>query len=66
MARRKNNHHLNVTATVVTGIILGTAVGVAVKSMRRPPSASTRLKRTTSMALDTVGQVIQNLADFAR
>ena len=66
MARRKSNHHLNVTATVATGIVLGTAVGVAIKSMRRPPSRGERIKKSTSMALDTVGQMIQNIADYTR
>ena len=63
---KKGSNHLNVTATVATGIILGTAVGVAIKSMRRPPSRTDRIRKSTSMALDTVGQVIQNIADFAR
>jgi len=66
MGRKKTKHHLNVTATVATGIVLGTAVGVAIKSMRRPPTRSERIKKNTSMAIDTVGQMISNLADFAR
>ncbi len=49
---------------VLTGVIIGTAVGmVAIGSMK--PKKKT-IKYKTANALDTVGTIMQNIADYTR
>ncbi len=49
---------------ILTGVLIGTAVGAVALSSMKPKKKS--LKRKTVNALDTVGAIMQNIADYSR
>lgn len=56
---------MNVTKGVLTGMVIGGTAGVALAcSMKKPVKKSVR--RTAASAMDTVGMIMQSIADFAR
>jgi len=56
---------VNVTKGVLTGMIIGGTAGVALAcSMKKPARKS--IRRTAVSAMDTVGAIMQNIADFTR
>lgn len=58
-----SKRNMSLTATVLTGVVIGTAMSIVVKSMlrsRKKPKSV--LKRNADMALDAVCDVIHSLA----
>lgn len=49
---------------IFTGMVIGTAVSVIAAGTMKPKKKS--IKRKTANALDTVGSIMQNIADYAR
>ena len=58
-------HVMNITKGVLTGMVIGGTAGVALAcSVKKPVKRS--FKRTAASAMDTMGAIMQNLADFTR
>lgn len=56
---------MNVTKGVLTGMAIGGAAGIALAcTMKKPARRSVR--RTALSAMDTVGAIMQGIADFTR
>ncbi len=55
----------NITKGVLTGMAIGGAAGVALACAVKKP-AHRSFRRTASSAMDTVGAIMQNIADFTR
>lgn len=54
-----------ITKSAVTGLIIGTTAGIALAcTMKKPEKSSFR--RTAANAMDTMGAIMQNLADITR
>ncbi|NLK39024.1 MAG: hypothetical protein GX303_02080 [Clostridiales bacterium] len=60
MNRRKES----LTKGVIAGIVIGSAVGMAVKTATQPRRS--KFARTAGRALDTMGTVMQNIADMVK
>ena len=50
------------TSAVVTGLMVGTAVGMVAKGMMTPKRK--KITKRASKALDAVGEVMQNVSSF--
>ena len=50
---------------MITGIVVGSAVSVAAVCAIKPKPKHT-IRKKTANALDTMGNIMQNLADFTR
>lgn len=58
-------HVMNITKGVLTGMVIGGTAGVALAcSMKKPARRS--IKRTAVSAMDTVGAIMQNIAEMTR
>lgn len=58
-----SKHTKNIAKSIITGFALGAAMGIAVRSMRRPKS---RLQRNASRTFETIGTIMQNVADMTK
>ena len=55
----------NIVKSIACGLVIGGAVSaVAMNSMRKPKKST--LKKTTVNAIETVGTIMQSIADYAR
>ncbi len=54
----------NLARGMIAGIVIGSAVGVAVKTATQPRKK--KIAKTAGRALDTMGSVMQNIADMVR
>lgn len=59
-----NRNKENLTKGMIAGIVIGSAVGMAVKTATRPKRS--KLAKSAGRALDTVGSVMQNIADMVK
>lgn len=50
---------------VITGMVLGGTAGIAIACTMKKPAKSS-FRRTAASAMDTVGVIMQNLADLTR
>ena len=53
-----------ITKGILAGVVIGTAVSAVALSSMKPKK--TTLKRKTVNALDTVGSIMQNIAEYSR
>lgn len=54
-----------IISSIACGVVIGgTVSAVALNSMKKPKKSS--LRKTTANALETVGTIMQNIADYAR
>lgn len=51
---------------VVCGMVIGSAVGTAVSVMMKSKHKPQGLREKAAAAMDTVGAIMQNMADFTR
>lgn len=51
---------------VVCGMVIGSAVGTAVSVMQKGKHKPQGLREKAGCAMDTVGVIMQNMADFTR
>ncbi len=49
---------------ILTGVVIGTAVSALAISSMKPKKKN--IKRKTADALDTVGSIMQNIAEYTR
>lgn len=56
---------MNITKGVITGMVIGGTAGVALACTMKKPAHRT-FRRTAISAIDTVGAIMQNIADFTR
>jgi len=54
-----------ITKGVITGMVLGGTAGIAIACTMKKPAKSS-FRRTAASAMDTVGVIMQNLADLTR
>jgi len=54
-----------ITKGVIAGMVIGGTAGVALTCAMKKPAKS-NFRRTAASAMDTVGAIMQNLADFTR
>lgn len=59
-----NRNKENLTKGMIAGIVIGSAVGMAVKTMTQPKKS--KFAKKAGRALDTVGTVMQNIADMVK
>ena len=52
------------TSAALTGMMVGAAVGMAVKSMMKPKKR--KLTRSASKAFDAVGETMQNISSYLK
>ena len=52
---------IGVTTSIIAGVVIGGAIGIAVKKMMKPKSA---MRKTFSAALGTVGDMFSNMAKY--
>ena len=62
----KQNSMASVAKYVACGIIIGSAVGTAATVMIKSHKKPSTLKEKAAAAMDTVGTIMQNVADFTR
>ena len=55
---------INVKSAALTGVMVGTAMGMMVKSMMRPKKK--KIAKTASKAIGAVGEVMQNVSSYMR
>ena len=53
---------MNMTSAALTGMMVGTAAGIMVKSMMK--SKKRKFKKTAGKALDAVGEAMQNVSSY--
>ena len=56
----------NIGKGMIASAVAVSAVAVGIKSMRKPQKAKKRLQKTASKALDSVGTMMQSVADVIR
>lgn len=49
---------------MIAGLVIGSAVGMAVKTVAQPKRK--KIVKTAGRALDTVGTIMQNVADMVK
>lgn len=54
----------NLTKGMIAGLVIGSAVGMAVKTVAQPKRK--KIVKTAGRALDTVGTIMQNVADMVK
>ena len=60
-----SNKAMNITKSLVTGMVIGGTIGVSLAMTMKPPTVRT-FKRKTANAIDTVGAIMRSVADFTR
>ena len=56
---------MNVTKSMLTGMVIGGTIGVSVAMSMKKPTGRT-FRRRASDAIDTVGSIMRSVADFTR
>ncbi len=51
----------SITKGIIAGAVAGTAIGITVKTMRKPKS---KLQKNTVRTLNTISSVMQGMADM--
>lgn len=59
------SNFMNVTKGVLTGMAIGGAAGVALACNMRKPTKRV-IKKKTAAAMDTMGSIMQSIADYAK
>ena len=59
-----SRNSMNVVKGVASGIIVGGVAGIALASAMRPKKS--KIKKAAARTLDTVGSIMQNVADYTR
>ena len=62
----KNNNSFDAAKFIVTGMVIGSAVGTAVTVMMKQRKPQSMIRSKAAAALDTVSTIMQNVADFTR
>ena len=58
-----SNKVMNVTKSMLTGMVIGGTIGVSVAMSMKKPTVRT-FRRRASDAIDTVGSIMRSVADF--
>ena len=56
---------MNVTKGVITGMVIGGTAGIALTCTMKKPVRKT-VRHTAVSAMDTIGMIMQGIADMAR
>ncbi len=62
----KHNQTADAAKFIVAGMVIGSAVGTAVTVMMKQRHPQSMMRAKTAAALDAVGTIMQNVADFTR
>ena len=60
-----SNKVMNVTKSMLTGMVIGGTIGVSVAMSMKKPTVRT-FRRRASDAIDTVGSIMRSVVDFTR
>lgn len=62
----KHNSTMDAAKFIVAGMVIGSAVGTAVTIVMKNKHPQSMMRTKTAAALDAVGSIMQNVADFTR
>ncbi len=62
----KHNQSMDMAKYIVAGMVVGSAVGTAVTVMMKNRHPQSMMRTKAAAALDAVGTIMQNVADFTR